>query len=169
MNNLVGRWVALSAIVLIIGLLIFFFFVNCKKEKGVDGRTYLSSYVFSRAVANDVSAIKDNSMIHGPTYFYFKSSKKDIVRLVEWLQLHHQKGLPELFLPSVAYVRKQVDWAFDWDGLEVFATYYCGGNIVDWGFDMLLVDGSSRVIYVTSGYISDLSRPTRDFQFCGDQ
>jgi hypothetical protein len=164
MNNAAVSWLKLLGI--IIALLVFYFLMTCKSEERINDKMHLSSYVFSRLTASSVEGFKDDGIMHGPKYYYFQSTKKDIARLVEWLRLHRQEEVPEILSSSVKYTKEKTNWRFNWDHLEVFSIYYCAGNMIDWGFDLLLADGDNRVIYVTSGYISNLSNPAIDFQHC---
>lgn len=125
----------------------------------------LASYIFFKASIGKIEEFKDESILHGPTYFYFQTNEDDILRIVEWLELKPREKQPSLFTELIINAKSQVSWDFDWYTKHVFVIYYCNASGFDWGFDMLLVDGKN-VVYVTSGFIHASSRLVENLDEC---
>lgn len=129
----------------------------------------LGSLLLSRGGIIEVQQYKDDTAIHGPTYFYFQSSPESVERLIFWLGLRRHKSIPDVFSSSIKATVGKKKWNFDVSVSQIYLTYYCrpfdGSN---WSMDLLLVN-DRNVIFITEGYVPQNSTRYDDPSKCNSQ
>ncbi|MCP4041881.1 MAG: hypothetical protein GY731_07970 [Gammaproteobacteria bacterium] len=146
-----------------VGVLLFVFLQNGNVEN--NSETKLASRIFSRSKIGNVEAFKDQGIMHGPIYFYFRASESEIDRLVHWFGMEPKNQIDKVFTSLFDYAEKETNWDINWSTENTFAIYYCNAKGSEWGFDILLFDGT-KAVYATSGFIGGHSRPTFNLDSC---
>ena len=125
--------------------------------------------LFSRSGITGVQHYKSETAIHGPTYYYFRTSQDGTQRLADWLGLKQQKSIPDIFANEIKDTITKTKWNFNFGRSQVYLAYYChpfdGSN---WSLDLLLID-NGNAIYFTEGYIPQNALKTDDPAKCNNR
>ncbi|HEY9027313.1 MAG TPA: hypothetical protein VIP05_23680 [Burkholderiaceae bacterium] len=116
----------------------------------------MADMMLSRVVPGDVALFKDDTVMHGPTFYRFEADAAGVRNLVQLLHLQPLPRLPRLLEGRVAVARSRTGWPFDWDHAQVQAAFHCEPALED-PFDVLLVSGR-EMVYVTSGFAGGLPK-----------
>lgn len=131
----------------------------------------LESYLFSRIRTSDVRIFINHKRMHSAVFIYFKSSNKDLSKIISILELNIKASIPIEHLEEIDYAKLNSGWHdFNWAKATVFYRPYCiiykPSNRLENGFDILL-DDNGKAIYVTAGNISsEYAFPVTDINSC---
>lgn len=129
----------------------------------------IASLLLSRGGITDVQLYKDETAIHGPTYFYFRASRKSEERLINWLELRKHQAIPDIFSNTIKTAIVKTKWKFNLNASQVYLTYYCHPfDGVNWSLDLLLID-DQNVMFVTEGYVPQNPAKYDDPSKCNSQ
>lgn len=126
----------------------------------------MGALLLSRGGISDVQQYKDNTAIHGPTYFYFQASHENAERLINWLGLKKHPSAPDIFASSIKATLIETKWNFNLGASQVYLAYYCRPfDGLNWSLDLLLIN-DRNVIFLTDGYVPQNSMKTDEAAKC---
>lgn len=145
----------------------------CLLSSGCDnGQTEISpehrlgALFLSRSNIGDIKMFKDQSYIHGLSYFYFPLPAKDVNQVVRWLGVTERASIRPLLSDKVRAVSTHTDWKFKWADAKIYVAYYCHSFDGSYSSEDLLVVNDGEAVFVTEGYLMAGSYPTTDPSLC---
>ena len=152
---------------------IFTIFFFCLVISGCDnGQTAIApeqrmgALFLSRSNIDEVKMFKEQSYIHGLSFFYLSLPADDVGRVVTWLKMTERDSIPPLLSNRVISASTSTDWKFKWAHPKIYVAYYChpfdGTNS---SIDLLLVN-NGEAVFVTEGYLPPGSYLTTDPLTC---
>lgn len=160
------RGAALLELVVIVLMLLWLF-----PEPPVDqsaAQKNFAGIVLSRKGIDDVRKFKDDTYMHGQSYYYFQADSQAINRLISLLELQKAEKIPAEQTSLVGNAVSRNGWQFSWATSQVYLAYYCNPDEADglnFNVDMLLV-GNGAGIFVTRGYLPPTITRTTDTSKC---
>jgi hypothetical protein len=144
-----------------------FFFFGCDRGKvEITPEHRLGAVFLSRSDISDIKMFKDQTYIHGLSFFYFRLPAGDVGRVVTWLRMTERGSIPPLLSDQVLSAATTTDWKFKWSNPKIYVASYC--HPFDGSYsnvDLLLVN-EGEAVFVTEGYLQPGSYPTIDASSC---
>lgn len=119
-------------------------------DKSFETTRRLAFGLLSRSSVSDLETYREESVMNGPRYFYFRSA--DVNQFVRWLRLTPCKKIPSLYEELVKRAQSGVKWQFNWRTENVYFNVYDDFEHHDFAADMLLVDGDKVVLMMDGAF-----------------
>lgn len=126
----------------------------------------MGAVFLSRSDISDIKMFKDQSYIHGLSYFYFRLPAEGVGRVTTWLRMTERGSIPPILSDQVLSAAKATDWKFKWSNPKIYVAYYCHPFDGSYSSVDLLLVNEGEAVFVTEGYLLPGSYPTIDASSC---
>ena len=142
---------------------------SCEKPQDAFAveREFAGALVFRGGIKN-VRKFKDDTYMHGLSYYYFQAEPPEISRLITWLNLQKGDRMPEQLSNLATSAAARNGWKFAWATAQVYLAHYCTPLNADGTYsrtEVLLVSNGEG-LYVTRGYLPDGATRIADSSGC---